>query len=639
MKERSFGFPGRRLIGACSLIVAGVAFVISMYGVSAAAAAPPKLTLRGGVNMSALSGNAIFNFNHLYPNEVRPAGQEPTAQDGNSGAPPGRKHKSRFELPDPRGSSVVTSNRDFSGFNGLNHFDQRFAGTDKYANTQFSLEPPDQGLCVGAGYVVETVNTAIRVDSNSGVHLTSAIPINQFLSLAPEMVRATGAFGDFVSDPKCYFDVSTQRWFFTVVQLGVHPADGSFDGTSKEFIAVSKTSNPAADWNVYSFDTSNDFGSGTCPCFGDQPLLGADQYGVYISTNSFPIFTSGFNGAVIYAISKSQLVAGSSAPTVVTRTVPTLAEGQAYSLQPATTPTGKYETRAGGTEYFLSALEFTGTGDTRIAAWALTNTGSLDSTTPNLTLTNDVVRSESYVVPPLAEQKSGSTPLRECVNNTTCSTALLGGADPFAPEPLAPLNTNDDRMNQVVFADGLLWSGVNTAVKQRDGVTRAGIAWFAVEPRLGKKGVKADIDKQGYVSVDGAHVFFPSIGVNDNGSAVMTFTLSGTGYFPSAAYVILPRGDGGDPPDVHIASAGLGPADGFTGYRGLDAVDNGVERWGDYSAAVAAADGSIWLATEYIAQTCTLDQFLHDTTCGGTRSAFANWGSFIGHVTLQGDDD
>ena len=48
-------------------------------------------------------------------------------------------------------------------FGGLNHFDQRFAGTGDYTNTQFSLEPPDQALCVGNGFVVESVNTAIRV--------------------------------------------------------------------------------------------------------------------------------------------------------------------------------------------------------------------------------------------------------------------------------------------------------------------------------------------------------------------------------------------------------------------------------------------------------------------------------------------
>ena len=78
---------------------------------------------------------------------------------------------------------------------------------------------------------------------------------------------------------------------------------------------------------------------------------------------------------------------------------------------------------------------------------------------------------------------------------------------------------------------------------------------------------------------------------------------------------------------------GSGPADGFTGELSQDPVDGGVERWGDYGAAVADADGSIWFANESINQACTLQQFLADTTCGGTRTILANWGTFIGRAT------
>ena len=84
-------------------------------------------------------------------------------------------------------------------FGGLNHFDQRTAGTGAYANTQFNLEPPDQGLCVGKGFVVETVNTAIRVRSAAtGALITQAMPLNQFIpgwvegvqqSEKPELIR------------------------------------------------------------------------------------------------------------------------------------------------------------------------------------------------------------------------------------------------------------------------------------------------------------------------------------------------------------------------------------------------------------------------------------------------------------------
>ena len=45
---------------------------------------------------------------------------------------------------------------------------------------------------------------------------------------------------------------------------------------------------------------------------------------------------------------------------------------------------------------------------------------------------------------------------------------------------------------------------------------------------------------------------------------------------------------------------------------------NGVERWGDYSAAEAAPDGSIWMSTEYIS--------------GRERTSLANWSTFITHV-------
>jgi hypothetical protein len=41
-----------------------------------------------------------------------------------------------------------------NGFEGLNLFQQRYAR----GGNQFTVEPPDQGLCVGNGYVVEAVN-------------------------------------------------------------------------------------------------------------------------------------------------------------------------------------------------------------------------------------------------------------------------------------------------------------------------------------------------------------------------------------------------------------------------------------------------------------------------------------------------
>src|SRR5262249_17299152 len=61
-------------------------------------------------------------------------------------------------VPTPAGNAIAGSNPGFSGFNGVSHRDQRLAD----GGNQFSLEPPDQGLCVGNGFVLEPINTALR---------------------------------------------------------------------------------------------------------------------------------------------------------------------------------------------------------------------------------------------------------------------------------------------------------------------------------------------------------------------------------------------------------------------------------------------------------------------------------------------
>ena len=68
-----------------------------------------------------------------------------------------------------------------------------------------------------------------------------------------------------------------------------------------------------------------------------------------------------------------------------------------------------------GTEYLLGALEFSKgniTLDDRIAVWALTNTQSLTTTTPNVQVDDVVVTTQVYGAPPDAIQKTGPTPSR-----------------------------------------------------------------------------------------------------------------------------------------------------------------------------------------------------------------------------------
>ncbi len=510
--------------------------------------------------------------------------------------------------PNPAPNGVATKNPGFTGFNGLSHFDSRTAS----GGNQFSLEPPDQGLCQGGNFVLEAVNDVAAV-YNTKTHAIVAGPtaLNAFFGFAPAIDRTNIVFGPFVSDPKCYYDIATKTWFFTILELDTDPATGAFTGPSHNYIAVSQTSNPTGAWTIFSINTTDDGTNGTpshkdCPCLGDQPLIGADTYGFYMTTNEFPVFANGFNGAQVYAINKAQLISAARhagpLPSFLqfdTGAIATPDQGGIwYSIQPATSPKLGSEPN-NGTEYFLSSLDFFATLDNRIAVWALTNTSKLGTANADqVALTHTVIGTTTYGQPPAATQKDGPRPLGTALGDSLLET----------------LNTNDDRMNQVVFADGLLWGAVNTIVQRPGSDPRAGIAYFVIYPKFSHGKLTAFDQNDGYISLKDDNVLFPSIGVDSVGDAVMSFSVSGPNYFPSTGYAFVY--EWGHAGKVHIAGAGAAPEDGFTGYP--EEGGDGTSRWGDYSAATVGTDGNIWMAAEYIPNT--------------PRTTLANWGTFISKV-------
>jgi hypothetical protein len=485
------------------------------------------------------------------------------------------------------------------GFNGITHRDQRVADR----GNQFSLEPPDQGLAAGNGFVVEAVNNAIAVYDQAGILLAGPMALNRFFGLPSEIVRSNPpVFGPFLSDPRVYFDKDTNTFFATELEIDTNPANGAFlTGTAartRTFIAV--THDPTSTWTVVSNNTTNDGGQfGPCPCFGDQPLIGADANGFFISTNAFSISTQSFRGAQLYAIPKVALAAGSITTVVRFNQLIEADVPFAFSIQPASTPPGgAFANANNGTEYFVSALDFSNELDSRLVVWALTNTASLNTPTPALQLINAVVNTEVYGAPPSAQQKPGATPLADSVANHEVLVA-----------------SNDDRLQQVVFADGKLWTALNSVVKPENGPVRVGAAWFILTPASTSGSVSATVANQGYVTANQNYVLFPAIGVNAAGKGVISFTLVGPDFFPSAAFATLDAVNGAG--DIQIAAPGVLPDDGFTGYSAFGGAR--VGRWGDYSAAVADESGNIWLATEYIPNS--------------PRTVNANWGTFVTRVT------
>jgi hypothetical protein len=177
-------------------------------------------------------------------------------------------------------------------------------------------------------------------------------------------------------------------------------------------------------------------------------------------------------------------------------------------------------------------------------------------------------------------------------------------------------------MGQVFYANGTLWGALGTAVSV-GGQNRAGIAYFAVNPNSLKVLV------QGQAGFSDTDMTYPEVGVLGNGRGVLAFTLTGDLDYPSAAFASLDSKIGMG--SVHVVAPGIGPWDGFTSYK---VFGSGRPRWGDYGAT--AVDGSsIWIASEYVAQSCTYAQYLTAPfgQCGGTRGALGNWSTHVSKLT------
>jgi hypothetical protein len=588
------------------------------------------------------------------------------------------------------------SNPQFNvGFEGLNHYQQRYSR----GGNQFSVEPPDQGLCVGNGYVVEAVNDVLNIYIESGQsvlpdntatnivsgfprNVNHAVDLNSFYGYAPAVNRTTGIRGPFVTDPSCLYDAATQRFFVVVLTLEVVPTTGAFTHVNHLDIAVSKTSNPTGGWNIYKIDVTHDGtntgGVNPGPYLGDYPHIGADANGFYITTNAYPWCCNGFSGAQIYALSKAQLAAG--AASVSTQHIDTSglvnvpsdagSTQPGFTLWPAQSPgTGSFETGNGGTEYLLSSnaadeaqRPVSGTGgpgsSNQLIVWTLTNTSSLNAAAPALSLSNKVLTVGQYGVPPKQQQPgSGAAPTTDvpqglCLNDETTVTIagtgcwrllVAAAAHAAGAEVVQRPDSNDTRMQQVMFENGKLWGALDTAVNPDGGPQRAGIAWFIVNPDVGK------LVLNGYLGAAGYDFTYPAVGVTANGRGVMAFTATGNTLNPSAAYasIDIKAGVG----DWNVVPGGQGAAvdDGFSGYKQQRFPNPIRSRWGDYGAA--AVDGnSVWIASEYISGSCTYtpwggpffvggsgDNLLG--TCAGSghgpgqRTALANWSTRISKLT------
>jgi hypothetical protein len=589
----------RRFLAAC-IPVAVVAWSV---GVVPVVASTPATTDHVATTLRHLTSLGTVNVRQLAAQASSRAGTDRRLSDTGKLDRPRRAPATPVPVPNPALTAIAAGTGGAQGFVGITD------ATQSQAVGNVSVEPPDQGLCAHGGLAIETVNLGIQVYTEAGQSLTPVIALNAFFHLPPFVNFGFNppTFGPFLSDPRCYFDAQTGRWFVSALEIDLNPYSGAFGYRSAEFFAVSQGPDPRGSYGLFMIDSTKDGTDGTpaeanCPCFGDQPRIGADANGFYIAADIYPIHgLFNGNGGELYALSKIGLAAavlgGPLPPLVDIHTGAVFVDGfPSNALQPAETPEGgSYKAK---TEYFLNTPDFNGfatmggAGAQAVVLWALKGTDTL-ATSPSLTLSHKKLTSEAYAPPVNAAQKPGPIPYGTSIGATE-----------------SPLSVNDDRMQQVEYVNGLVYSSLNTGIGPNQTANRSGVAWFVVTPTSG-----GSVTSQGYVAIgSGATLLYPAIGLDSTGDGVMTFSISGPGRFPSAAFMQFdetsPTGS------IHIIAKGTAPEDGFTCYP--QAGFGPACRWGDYSAASSDGAGNIVMGDEMIPNVA--------------RAIDSNWGTFVSFV-------
>ena len=552
------------------------------------------------------------------------------------------------------------------------------------------IEPADQGVCGGNGYVVETNNQGeILIFNTSLQRKSSPISLDTVMGLSK---RGWSSGGDI----SCVYDYDNGgHWFITeFVSASSEASGGTFAGcfagvanTCYEGIAVSVGSSPFGPYNVYFLNANyNPAEPGAPYLLNDFAKIATTRDAFLLFYDEFPLVTpgiggGGFNGAQEYAFNKTALELGLGVLdrhgnpnpqfTVAIENMGLLPTPDGtctsdnqfglpgftcwYSVIPAhPSDPSQYDNSHGGSGFMLNTLDYYGNGDNRIAVFDWTGLGNLNS--PNCShcahisfggqLFSGV--SAYYNLGFQGAQKSGPIPLGDM-----CGVAGLSvGTPPPASCPEGGIATNGDNFTQAAQAQGHIWGAASTEVSQTYGrgaseLHQGAAYWVIGTDSFDRNGVFS-LTSQSYVSPRHADLAFPAMAAVDQeqGGAVMTFTLSAQGgsheanddgnggFYPSTAYGRLTSSSNGlVESQVNIADLGQAPQDGFTEYQGYP--DGTRPRWGDYSAAFYMPSlGRIYFSTNYIQYpNCMGSAFsLALGTCGGTRNGYANWGTSVNYI-------
>jgi hypothetical protein len=332
---------------------------------------------------------------------------------------------------------------------------RRFPGIDTTA-----FVPPDPDIAVGTTRIVAVVNSDLAFFTKGGQKL-----FQQTLEGAQGFFGSVGA-GNFVFDPKCFFDPISRRFFVLALDLA--------GNQSHILVGVSATENPQGNWHKYKIDVKLTVGGNEY--WLDYPGWGFNKDAVVCTGNMFPLGSGGFGGAQFVVLSKAQMLTG-AAPTITK-----LHDPESASVQVGETADAVLD-RIYATSLFSTS---------QVRLFALTNL-----------VTNPTITTTQVAVPSFLFPNQGG--------------ASQGGR---------VLDALDGRLINAAWRGGQLVTAHGVRVGPSDG--RNQVRWYQIGTRgWPTSGQTPVLTMAGNVpGGQGEHAFMPAVNINKVGDVSLVFTRS-----------------------------------------------------------------------------------------------------------------
>ncbi len=413
--------------------------------------------------------------------------------------------------------------------------------------------PPDTHGAIGPNHVMTVLNSQVRIQDRSG-NILSTVSLAAFWA-------TLGNPAPF--DPKLLYDPFQSRWIFTAC------ADNAL-ATSSLLIGVTQNSNPTGTWYLQRIDVD-----GSNLVWADYPSIGFNKDWIAVSVILFNI-SGGFNRGDVFVFGKAQLYSGGAATFM--RWQGSAGDGAVQ------VPAATYDNTL-NVLYLLQTFignDPSGFGFLRLYAV----TGPVN--TPTLNPVGFIATAQTW-----SASAADQLPMDGFPDNLAPQRGIDLGGNSYK------IQTNDDRMQNVVYRNGSLWGThmifLPTGTPGQQGTpTRTSAQWWEITPSTIPANVQ--VVQRGLIDdpTNNTHYAFPSIAVNQNDDALIGYSLFSPTRFASSAYSYRDAGDA-----ANVVRAPFIFKAGEANYVRIGSGNR--NRWGDYSHTVVdpVNDLDFWTIQEY----------------------------------------